>query len=145
MTKRYELPCNIAQTLNLIGDKWSMLVIHSLMLGHCTYKELQEDLVGIPSNLLASRLKELEENELVISTIYQNHPPRLKYELTQKGEELKDVFYALIVWGEKYLGENCYKQLVHDECESPLTIQYYCPKCNKIVSEEEKKVIPKQK
>ena len=57
MKSSYNLPCNIAQTLNIIGDKWSLLIIHELAIGHNTYKEIQTGLTGIPTNLLSTRLK----------------------------------------------------------------------------------------
>ena len=55
MKSSYNLPCNIAQTLNIIGDKWSLLIIHELAIGHNTYKEIQNGLTGIPTNLLSTR------------------------------------------------------------------------------------------
>ncbi|MDF2474251.1 MAG: hypothetical protein K0R21_2033, partial [Anaerocolumna sp.] len=60
MKNQYNLPCNIAQTLNIIGDKWTLLILRQLTTRHNTYKEIQEDLEGIPSNLLSERLKSLE-------------------------------------------------------------------------------------
>ena len=54
MKSSYNLPCNIAQTLNIIGDKWSLLIIHELAIGHNTYKEIQTGLTGIPTNLLSA-------------------------------------------------------------------------------------------
>ena len=59
MKKKYEIPCNIAQTLNIIGDRWTLLIVHEIFLGKKSYKELEEKLTGIATNLLSSRLKEL--------------------------------------------------------------------------------------
>ena len=76
--------------------------LHRLLMGMGTYSELRESLEGIPSNLLSKRLKSLEEYGLVASELYQAHPPRYRYSLTQSGRELEHVFNAIILWGEKH-------------------------------------------
>lgn len=134
--KQYNLNCNIAQTLNIIGDKWSLLILHQLFLGRETYKEILDNLEGIPTNLLSERLKTMEADKLIKRSIYQTHPPRYKYLLTQKGYDLEDVFYSLILWGQKYLN-TCYKELVHEYCNTKIEHNYYCPKCLKSVSASE--------
>lgn len=136
MSAVYSLPCNIAQTLNLIGDRWSLLILHRLLMGRGTYSELRESLEGIPSNLLSKRLKSLEGYGLVASELYQAHPPRYRYSLTQSGRELEHVFNAIILWGEKNL-TSCYKRLVHSECGHGVRIQYFCSHCKKPVPAEE--------
>lgn len=135
MKNTYSLPCNIAQTLNLIGDRWSLLILHRLLSGCGTYKELQDSLEGIPSNLLSERLKSLESEGLLTSELYQDHPPRYRYTPTKSGEDLDDIFNSIILWGEKHL-RTCYKQLVHDTCGQGIVQQYYCPHCDTIVSPE---------
>lgn len=132
MKNQYNLPCNIAQTLNIIGDKWSLLILHQLLIGNETYKEMQDNLDGIPTNLLSERLKSMEEDELIERELYQSHPPRYKYSLTEKGYDLEDVFNSLILWGEKYL-DKCYKKLVHKDCNHSIEHRYYCSNCDKIV------------
>lgn len=135
MKNHYNLPCNIAQTLNIIGDKWSLLIIHELAIGHETYKQIQESLGKIPTNLLSDRLKSLEEDGIVKSMLYQSHPPRYKYVLTESGRDLQGVFNSIILWGEKHL-QKCYKTIVHKECGHKIEQRYYCPHCESIVSED---------
>lgn len=132
MKNQYNLPCNIAQTLNIIGDKWSLLILHQLLIGHETYKEIQDGLDGIPTNLLSERLKTMEYDELIKRNLYQTNPPRYKYSLTEKGYDLEDVFNSIILWGQKHL-DICYKKLVHNECNSSVIHKYYCPSCDKVV------------
>ena len=132
MKNQYNLPCNIAQTLNIIGDKWSLLILHQLLIGHETYKEMQDNLEGIPTNLLSERLKSMELDKLIERELYQSHPPRYKYSLTEKGYDLEDVFNSLILWGEKHLNK-CYKRLVHKDCKHSIEHRYYCSHCKKIV------------
>lgn len=129
--KQYNLQCNIAQTLNIIGDRWSLLILHQIFLGRETYKEIQEHLEGIPTNLLSERLKTMEADNLIERSIYQSHPPRYKYILTEKGFDLEDVFNSLILWGQKHLNK-CYKKLVHENCHSVIEHRYYCTKCGNI-------------
>ena len=97
MKNLYDLPCNIAQTLNIIGDKWTLLILRQIMIGHDTYSEILQNLEGIPTNLLSDRLKSLAEDELISSELYQEHPPRYRYILTKGGMDLNDVFNSIIL------------------------------------------------
>jgi DNA-binding HxlR family transcriptional regulator len=94
-------PCAVACTLDLIGDKWSLLVVRDLLRGNVTYKELQNSPEKIPTNLLADRLKRLEESGIITKTAYQEHPVRYTYGLTEKGSGLRDVLRAYVQWGKK--------------------------------------------
>jgi DNA-binding HxlR family transcriptional regulator len=139
LKNQYNLPCNIAQTLNIIGDKWTLLIIRQLSIGHNTYKEILQNLDGIPSNLLSNRLKELEKDELITSELYNQHPPRYEYILTDSGLDLDDVFNSIILWGEKHL-QKCYKQLVHNKCNHKIQLQYFCSHCHDVVEKQDIKV-----
>lgn len=136
MKNLYELPCNIAQTLNIIGDKWTLLILYQLRLGIDTYSEIQNRLEGIPSNLLSDRLKCLVEDELIASELYQAHPPRYRYLLTKSGVDLTDVFNSIILWGERNL-KKCHKQLTHSECGHMIDLAYYCPECDKNIDRDD--------
>lgn len=130
MKIQYDIPCNIAQTLNIIGDKWTLLILHQILIGKETYKDILDNLVGLPTNLLSERLKSLETDELIERTLYQDHPPRYKYTLTEKGYDLDDIFTSIILWGEKHLNK-CYKKIVHKDCNHSIEHMYYCPHCDK--------------
>lgn len=136
MKNLYNLPCNIAQTLNIIGDNLTLLILRQLMLGYDTYTEIQDRLEGIPSNLLSERLKCLEEDELITTQLYQAHPPRYRYLLTESGRDLSDVFNSIILWGERNL-KKCHKKLTHSECGHKIELTYYCPHCDKTIKREE--------
>lgn len=140
MKIQYNLPCNIAQTLNIIGDKWSLLILHQLLTGRETYKEIQDGLEGIPTNLLSERLKTMETDELIFRELYQSHPPRYKYSLTEKGKDLVDVFNSLMMWGEKHLNK-CYKEVVHKKCSGKVEHKYYCPQCDSYIDVDDLSVI----
>ena len=95
--------CAIACTLDLIGDKWTLLVIRDLFFGKTRYKEFQESAEKIPTNILANRLQHLEKAGLVTRTPYQEHPVRYEYQLTETGRSLGPVLKAIVNWAEKQM------------------------------------------
>jgi DNA-binding HxlR family transcriptional regulator len=96
-------PCAVANSLDIVGDKWSLLVVRDLLHGKHTYKELAESPERIPTNILADRLRRLEEAGIVSSTPYQQHPVRYAYTLTAKGKDLGDVLLAFVRWGKRHI------------------------------------------
>jgi DNA-binding HxlR family transcriptional regulator len=95
--------CAIACTLDLVGDKWTLLVVRDLLHGKSTFNELASSAERIPTNLLADRLKRLEGAGVIQSQRYQERPPRHAYSLTDKGKALGDVLLAYVRWGKKYI------------------------------------------
>lgn len=95
--------CPIASTLDLIGDKWSLLVVRDLLHGKATYTELASSPEKIPTNILADRLRRLEEAGLIVSSPYQERPVRFAYKLSAKGKALGDVLLAFVRWGKMYI------------------------------------------
>src|SRR5262245_9836022 len=95
--------CPIANMLDLVGDKWSLLVVRDLIHGKTTYGELLASPERIPTNILADRLKRLLEAGLVTRAAYQEHPVRYAYNLNAKGMELGDILLALVQWGKKHI------------------------------------------
>jgi DNA-binding HxlR family transcriptional regulator len=93
----------VASTLDLVGDKWSLLVVRDLLHGKSTYGELLDSPERIPTNILADRLKRLENAGLVVKSEYQERPVRYAYALSEKGMALGDVLMALVRWGKKYI------------------------------------------
>src|SRR6478752_6935757 len=80
--------CPVACTLDVLGDRWSLLVVRDVMRGKRRYAEFLQSSEGIPTNILADRLKRLASSGVIKSHRYSQHPPRLEYELTAKGEDL---------------------------------------------------------
>jgi DNA-binding HxlR family transcriptional regulator len=93
----------VANTLDVIGDKWSLLVIRDLQYGKRTYGEILASPEGIPTNILADRLRRLEEAGLIASRPYQERPVRYAYELSAKGRDLGEVLLALVRWGKRHI------------------------------------------
>lgn len=104
MGKDFQSQCPVAKTLQIIGERWTILILRDLFLfGPRKFNEFQESLEGISPNTLSSRLKTLEENELIERKFYEEHPPRAEYSLTAKGRELGPVLKALKEWGQRHL------------------------------------------
>lgn len=96
-------PCAVANSLDIVGDKWSLLVVRDLLHGKRTYKELADSPEGIPTNILADRLRRLEDAGIVSSTPYQDRPVRYAYSLTAKGKDMGDVLRAFVRWGKRHI------------------------------------------
>jgi DNA-binding HxlR family transcriptional regulator len=96
--------CPIANALDLIGDKWTLLVIRDLLfLGNRRFGELLSSPEKIPTNILSDRLRRLEENGIVVKVSYQERPPRYEYQLTAKGADLFPVLRALAGWANRHI------------------------------------------
>ncbi len=98
----YQQRCPIARSLDIVGDRWTLLVIRDLGRGHTKFGDLMRELRGIAPNVLSDRLKLLEEEGLVTSTLYSKHPPRAEYRLTAKGESLRPILRAFVEWGNEH-------------------------------------------
>jgi DNA-binding HxlR family transcriptional regulator len=97
--------CPVARTLDVIGDRWTILILRDLLLdGPRKFLDFEASLEGIGPNTLSSRLKTLEEADIVERRLYEHHPPRAEYVLTPKGRELGPVLRALREWGTKHTG-----------------------------------------
>jgi DNA-binding HxlR family transcriptional regulator len=96
--------CPIANTLDLIGDKWTLLVVRDLLFfGKRLYGELAQSPETIPTNILADRLRRLEKAGLVSKRPYQRHPVRYEYRLTRKGDDLGPILKELVRWGNRHV------------------------------------------
>jgi DNA-binding HxlR family transcriptional regulator len=95
--------CAIANSLDILGDKWSLLVVRDLLHGKHTYGALALSPERIPTNILADRLKRLESTGIVTSTPYQQRPVRYSYRLTPKGSALGEVLLAFVRWGKQHI------------------------------------------
>lgn len=106
MTQAQRSPCPIACTLDLIGDRWTLLIVRDMMFfGKQRFEEFLESPEGISTNILANRLKLLEDMSLVEKQPYSNHPRRMNYQLTEQGQSLRPVLKVMIAWGLKHIPE----------------------------------------
>jgi DNA-binding HxlR family transcriptional regulator len=95
--------CPIARSLDIVGDRWTILIIRELRrFGPRKFHDFEQALVGIGSNTLSARLKRLEDAKIVERRFYEQHPPRAEYLLTERGQELAPVLKALYAWGQRH-------------------------------------------
>ena len=103
MTGGYDQDCPVAQALDVVGEKWSLLVLRDLFRkGPLRFHDLEAGLAGVAPNTLSARLKTLEKQGVIGTRLYEQHPPRFEYFLTEKGQALGPVLKALYKWGERY-------------------------------------------
>ncbi len=102
--KRFDQYCPVVHALSLVGERWSLLVIRELLHGPKRYTDLANGLPGIGTNILAARLRDLEEGGIVRKRKLPPPAASTVYELTEYGTELKEALYALARWGARTLG-----------------------------------------
>lgn len=126
--------CSIAATLNVISDRWTMLILRDVFRGVHRFSELQCDL-GIAKNLLSDRLSKLVGNGVLEKVPYQERPVRYEYRLTPKGADLSASLIALMGWGDRWYADGGPPTvLVHEACGTPLLQSVSCPDCQTEVS-----------
>jgi DNA-binding HxlR family transcriptional regulator len=127
MPKQYGQACPVARSVELLGERWTLLIVRDLLAGPRRFQDFLASLPGIAPNVLSARLHVLEANGVVARRFYSEHPPRAEYALTERGKELGVVVGALAVWGSRHLHRE--SALVHGDCETPLEVGYFCPRC----------------
>ncbi len=95
--------CPIAVTLDLVGDKWTFVIMRDMVNGKKRFGEFIDSPEGIPTNILASRLKRMEQAGLIAKKPYQMNPRRFDYRLTAEGEGLLPVLQAMCRWANKFV------------------------------------------
>ena len=128
MARRYGQACPVAKSLDLVGDRWTLLLVRDLLPGPRRFQDLQAGLPGIAPSILSDRLKLMEEHALVSRRFYSDHPPRAEYTLTERGRELGVVVGALATWGARHVHRA--SALVHDDCGHPVEMKYFCRRCD---------------
>lgn len=131
---RETVDCSIAATLDVIGDRWSLLILRDSFRGVRRFGEFEDDL-GIAKNLLSDRLRRLVKHGLLERVPYQDRPVRCEYRLTVKGEDLSPALISLMKWGDRwYAGLEPPTVLIHDRCGTPLQQHVLCPMCDEDVT-----------
>ena len=127
--KSFLQSCPVARTLDLVGERWTLLIVRDLLSGAKRFQDLQESLQGAAPSLLSDRLKTLEAHGLARRDFYSDHPPRATYALTEKGRELGMVVLALGRWGTRHLGGKMARVTQHQTCGHAVELVHYCPHC----------------
>lgn len=137
------MQCSMSRALDVIGDWWTPLIIRDLFIGVSRFDQLAEDL-GISRNLLADRLRLLEENRLVVKSAYAQKPLRYEYRLTEAGTDLVPVLMALTTWGDKWVRPQEGKPILfrHHSCGKIFEPQIVCPHCHAEVEAADVSALP---
>ena len=121
--------CPVASSLDVVGDRWTLLIVRDLLRGHTRFTDLARSVEGVPGSLLSDRLRLLEREGVVHRRFYSDHPPRAEYILTAKGHALGVVVGALASWGEQFAEHDL--SIVDKECGHGVTVVYHCPTCDR--------------
>lgn len=128
----------LAAALQAVGDRWTLLVVDALLAGPRRFNDLQSEVTGIATNVLAKRLSQLEARSLVVATAYSARPPRFTYQLTQPGLELAGALRLLRRWGADHaLDGTAPPQPAHGDCGTTLEHRWWCPTCERVVEDDE--------
>jgi len=103
MSSRYDLKCPVARALDIIGERWTILILRDLFReGPRKFADFEASLAGISATTLSARLKKLEQHDILARRFYADHPPRAEYLLTDKGRTLGPILKLLLDWGTKH-------------------------------------------
>jgi DNA-binding HxlR family transcriptional regulator len=123
----------LARALARVGDRWSLLVVHSLLAGPRRWSDLAEEIGEIAPNVLADRLRRLERDGVVTAEPYSRRPLRVSYRLTAEGRELAGPLRLLADWGA---GRESIEAPTHPACGTALEARWYCSTCGSVLDEE---------
>ncbi len=126
--------CSIQASLDVLGDRWTILILRDAFRGVRRFDEFRRDL-DIARPVLTERLKRLVEHGVLARHLYCERPPRHEYRLTAKGMALSPTLVALMRWGDGWLSDGAAPTvLVHEACDHPLDQQFVCWECNETFS-----------
>jgi DNA-binding HxlR family transcriptional regulator len=132
--------CSIARALEVVGERWTLLIVRDVFLGLRRFDELQESL-GVARNVLSDRLNRLVEEGILERVRYNERPERFEYRLTRKGRELNIALSGLRQWGDKYLSEKPPRILRRKTDRKPV-VAAFVPKGAAVVSGDEVELVP---
>lgn len=103
MLTKEEMPaCPVATTVALIGSKWKLLIMRNLLSRPWRFNELRKDLDGVSQKVLTDSLRSMEEDGIIIRTVFPEVPPRVEYSLSELGESMRPIMDAMATWGTEY-------------------------------------------
>ena len=123
-----ELNCSVARTLDVIGERWSLLIVRDAFYGLRRFDDFRRDL-GIARNVLTDRLATLVEQGVFERRQYEDRPPRYEYVLTEKGRELLPVILAMMRWGDVWQSDQPRLTLTHTRCGHETEPVVTCAHC----------------
>lgn len=142
LRREYDQDCSIARTLEVLGERWTLLVIRDVFTGFRRFDQIQEHL-GVARNVLTARLAWLVDEGILEKRPYQQRPPRHEYFLTEKGLDLWPVLVSLLHWGDRhYPGESGPQMvIIHKGCGGPIDDRRICRRCGKPIEVREARAV----
>jgi DNA-binding HxlR family transcriptional regulator len=128
-------PTPLAAALDAVGDRWTLLIVESLLDGPRRFGDLQDELPRIAPNVLSQRLRRLEGEGLVVAQPYSERPQRFVYELSASGHELAGALRLLADWGARHRDTAGAPR--HEACGTPVEARWWCPTCERPVEGED--------
>lgn len=130
-----DLHCSVARTLDVIGERWTMLILRDAFNGVRRFDDFSRSL-PIARNVLAARLRTLVEHGVLTKERYEERPPRYEYRLTDRGRDLYPVLVGMLQWGDRYLAgaDGPPVDLRHRDCDAPLESVVVCSGCGERVT-----------
>lgn len=103
MKKKEDLPaCPVATTVQLIGSKWKLLIMRNLLVRPWRFNELMKSLDGISQKVLTESLRSMEDDGIIIRTVFPGVPPHVEYSLSEVGESMRPIIASMEAWGKNY-------------------------------------------
>lgn len=131
--------CAVANTLAVIGERWTLLVLREAFLGVRRFDQLQRN-TGMARNILSDRLNTLVAHEVFERELYQERPQRYEYRLTDKGLDLYPVLLTIMDWGSKHVGGEA-MTLQHKHCGAVAMPHLACPECGERVAARDMRAV----
>jgi DNA-binding HxlR family transcriptional regulator len=132
--------CSIARALEVVGDRWTLLIIRDVVLGHTRFDQLSDSL-GVASNVLTDRLNRLTAEGVLERVLYNERPERFEYRLTNKGRELGLVLIALMQWGDRHLSDKPPRIARRRSDRSPVSVRLV-GKDGSVVAPDDLELVP---
>jgi DNA-binding HxlR family transcriptional regulator len=123
--------CPVAKSADVIGDRWSLLILREMFFGRTRFDDFQSN-TGATPQMLADRLRQFMKHDVILREPYQRRPLRYQYTLTDKGKDLFSVLYAMRNWAERWCraeGEPLAIRYTHRACGHEVGLETNCPNC----------------
>jgi DNA-binding HxlR family transcriptional regulator len=138
-----DMYCSIARTMHIAGEPWSLLIVRNAMVGTTRFEDHQR-MLGVSRKVLTERLNWLVEQGIFERRAYSEHPPRDDYVLTEKGQELADILFAISAWGDRWTAGDAGPPALfrHRTCGELTHAEIRCAHCGEPLHSQDIEVTP---
>jgi DNA-binding HxlR family transcriptional regulator len=132
--------CSIANALEVIGERWTMVALREVMLGQRRFDQIVAN-TGASRDILAARLRKLVEHGVLTKKQYEQHPPRYEYVLTEAGRALRPILHGLMQWGDQYVTNGPPPTVWEHSCGAELHTKTVCEHCGEPIDAGTSKLV----